>query len=540
MKKAIGLTANTSDFRPNLPQTKHLNYFMGTNPIYMAKGGDVKAGIPNYPNVNVTSGFLPMALGFDNGGEANGTISKLLRLFKVLDGDIVKFFKLLKEKFNFSDEEAQNIVNEISSQDAQPPMGAVDVTPQPVAPKETLTPKDTVTATPEPPYGAVDVTPEPTNRILPDNIEQQQRDFEDEQKPSDFVPPPKQVGPINPIPQEKFDEEEGIRGIPTERTKELPFYLKAFDLNGDGEVNIEDYNIAKQKGLAIADAIAKWLGLDEEATPDLPKVTDEQRRRDEQDKQRGIEKIIPEIKPKPDKGGITELPKVSEEQIKRDKEDKQTGLGVEEQKTLKKGADIAAGGVGNTQDKKDAPAWALPLMSAGFAMMASKSPNFLQALGEAGQAGIGTLAEQKKAEQEKLDAESQRGLQEAQRKYYLGEGKQSSTKTVVQDGMLYKSDGTPFYITTPKGEKIHATASLTFEDAMSLAPNYYGIQWDNMDETQRTKAVFALMEMYKNQAAGLNVEDNVGAEIADEGGGLTDWFKDWLGLKDGGIVTIRR
>jgi len=196
--------------------------------------------------------------------------------------------------------------------------------------------------------------------------------------------------------------------------------------------------------------------------------------------------------------------------------------------------------VGNTQDKKDAPAWALPLMSAGFAMMASKSPNFLQALGEAGQAGIGTLAEQKKAEQEKLDAESQRGLQEAQRKYYLGEGKQSSTKTVVQDGMLYKSDGTPFYITTPKGEKIHATASLTFEDAMSLAPNYYGIQWDNMDETQRTKAVFALMEMYKNQAAGLNVEDNVGAEIADEGGGLTDWFKDWLGLKDGGIVTIRR
>ena len=540
MKKAIGLTANTSDFRPNLPQTKHLNYFMGTNPIYMAKGGDVKAGIPNYPNVNVTSGFLPMALGFDNGGEANGTISKLLRLFKVLDGDIVKFFKLLKEKFNFSDEEAQNIVNEISSQDAQPPMGAVDVTPQPVAPKETLTPKDTVTATPEPPYGAVDVTPEPTNRILPDNIEQQQRDFEDEQKPSDFVPPPKQVGPINPIPQEKFDEEEGIRGIPTERTKELPFYLKAFDLNGDGEVNIEDYNIAKQKGLAIADAIAKWLGLDEEATPDLPKVTDEQRRRDEQDKQRGIEKIIPEIKPKPDKGGITELPKVSEEQIKRDKEDKQTGLGVEEQKTLKKGADIAAGGVGNIQDKKDAPAWALPLMSAGFAMMASKSPNFLQALGEAGQAGIGTLAEQKKAEQEKLDAESQRGLQEAQRKYYLGEGKQSSTKTVVQDGMLYKSDGTPFYITTPKGEKIHATASLTFEDAMSLAPNYYGTQWDMMDETQRTKAVFALMQMYKNQAAGLNVEDNVGAEIADEGGGLTDWFKDWLGLKDGGIVTIRR
>jgi hypothetical protein len=37
------------------------------------------------------------------------------------------------------------------------------------------------------------------------------------------------------------------------------------------------------------------------------------------------------------------------------------------------------------KNKKDVPAWALPMMSAGFAMMASKSPYFMQALGEAGQ-----------------------------------------------------------------------------------------------------------------------------------------------------------
>ena len=78
MKKAIGLTANISEFRPNLPQTKHLNYFMGTNPVYMAGGGDVKAGIPNYPDVNVTRGFLPAALGFDDGGEADkDTVTKI-------------------------------------------------------------------------------------------------------------------------------------------------------------------------------------------------------------------------------------------------------------------------------------------------------------------------------------------------------------------------------------------------------------------------------------------------------------------------------
>ena len=70
MKKSIGLTANISEYRPNLPQTRHLNYFMGTNPVHMAGGGDVKAGIPNYPDVNVTRGFLPAALGFAPGGDA--------------------------------------------------------------------------------------------------------------------------------------------------------------------------------------------------------------------------------------------------------------------------------------------------------------------------------------------------------------------------------------------------------------------------------------------------------------------------------------
>ena len=69
MKKSIGLTADISTFNTTLPQTRHLNYFMNTNPRGFAKGGDVKAGIPNYPNPNVTSGFLPMALGFAPGGE---------------------------------------------------------------------------------------------------------------------------------------------------------------------------------------------------------------------------------------------------------------------------------------------------------------------------------------------------------------------------------------------------------------------------------------------------------------------------------------
>ena len=78
------------------------------------RGGYVHRG------TGITSGLTPVQR-FDNGGEANRTISKLLRLFKVLDGDIVKFFKLLKEKFGFSDEEAQNIevyIQELEQKDS--------------------------------------------------------------------------------------------------------------------------------------------------------------------------------------------------------------------------------------------------------------------------------------------------------------------------------------------------------------------------------------------------------------------------------------
>ena len=130
MKKSIGLTADISTFNTTLPQTRHLNYFMNTNPRGFAKGGDVKAGIPNYPNPNVTSGFLPMALGFDNGGEANsGLLQQIDKLMLILGGDMKKVIEYLKKYFNYSDEEINSALNQ---KDAQPPMGSVDTQPQPV------------------------------------------------------------------------------------------------------------------------------------------------------------------------------------------------------------------------------------------------------------------------------------------------------------------------------------------------------------------------------------------------------------------------
>ena len=70
MKKGLGLQANISSFNTTLPQTKHLNFFMSTNPVGYANGGAVRRGVPS-SNMNVTQGFLPMALGFDNGGDVS-------------------------------------------------------------------------------------------------------------------------------------------------------------------------------------------------------------------------------------------------------------------------------------------------------------------------------------------------------------------------------------------------------------------------------------------------------------------------------------
>ena len=125
MKKSIGLTANISEYRPSLPQTRHLNYFMGTNPVHMANGGDVRAGIPNYPDVNVTRGFLPAALGFDDGGEVDkvGLLDILKGLDDVLIDDLALIIKFLQRNGILSEdatkEEIEKVGKEIESENGE-------------------------------------------------------------------------------------------------------------------------------------------------------------------------------------------------------------------------------------------------------------------------------------------------------------------------------------------------------------------------------------------------------------------------------------
>ena len=556
MKKSIGLTANISEFRPNLPQTKHLNYFMGTNPVYMAGGGDVKAGIPNYPDVNVTRGFLPAALGFDNGGEADGFLSKLKRLFEILDGDLVKFLSFLKDKLGYSDDEAQKIANQISGQDAQPPLGAVDVTPQPVAPKDTVTPKDTVDVQPpsgavdvtgkptrvpdaQPPYGAVDVSPDPTSPKMPDNISVQS------------LPGPVGSGIIPPDTQ--FKPDTGISTItpdaqpPAGAVDVTGKPTNPLDLNGDGVVDLKDLGIAAKNGLwDIWKEIQKWLGLDKETTPEKK----------------------PEGKPDrvevPGQGGpVDTVPSPVEPRESKTKED--DTITDEDQETLKKGFEIMGKSnqeqieIANTRGitaldpstpdpdkkKKDVPAWALPLMSAGFAMMASKSPYFMQALGEGGQKGLETFTAQETGKEEKLDKESERKLRESQSKYYETRTQKPDIKIMTDDqgrGVYYRWDNATQDYVSLNRIAVPSNADI----AKELETAHSAQMWATYDVEKQQK----LIKERRNQYLGI-VQSNL-STVEKKGGGWSmadilgllnkgdKWLEEQANKKDGGIVSLRR
>ena len=505
MKKSIGLYADTRNFKTTLPQTKHLNFFMQTNPQGYANGGQVRSGIPQN-NMQVTSGFLPMALGFQEGGEAFSFGEIYSAIVKVVAGYLGKSEddpQVIEESNKIAGtEEGQELAKKILTGQTVGPAGSGMTEP----PLPTQTFEGSTQA--EPPFGAVDVTPDPT---LPKvATQQQQRDFEDEQKPSDFVPPPKQVGPINPIPQEKFDEEEGIRGIPTER-KDDGFDFREFFRN-----------------------LVPELFEGQEDKKPLPKVTEEQKKRDAEDEQKGMPKAKDA---QPPKGAVDTKP---EQVAPKKKDDKGVGslVGPVGSGIIPKISKEDAAGTSDTiaeltgnEGKKEIPEWALPLASAGFAMMASKSPYFLQALGEAGQAGIATLQEQrgKKAAQRKTDAEIE--ALEARAAFDRGEGRTGkSSPTIITNDKgqrvyatfdastntfkpILKSDGTPAIAVRSKPEIEKYLASIT--------PN-----WDIMDGAEKERLIE--QELAKDLGiANTNIESaNKAAEESGGGFSYEDFFRE--------------
>ena len=528
MRKSIGLYADTRNFKTTLPQTKHLNFFMQTNPQGFANGGQVRSGIPQN-NMQVTSGFLPMALGFENGGEAFSFGEIYSAIVKVVAGYLGKSEddpQVIEESNKIAGtEEGQELAKKILTGQTVGPAGSGMTEP----PLPTQTFEGSTQAMP--PLGAVDTKPDPVMQPEPKITGQTPPG----PAGSGIIPPSQGTG-ITSLP----DAQPPMGAVdtqpkavePKQDKPELPFYLRPFDLNDDGVVDQKDLDIALEQGLAIADAIAEFLGQKQpEEEKELPKVTDEQKKREEEDTQKGMpkpkdaqpplgavdtkpEQVAP--KKKNDKGvgslvgpvGSGIIPKISKEEAEGTSDDiaKLTG----------------------NEGKKEIPEWALPLASAGFAMMASKSPYFLQALGEAGQAGIATLQEQRGKEAERADREAERDLKKAQAAYYRGEGRQTSGtgKTLVQNGVIGTIKNGVFTPVTDSRTGLPLRQTIGREQAIEILTKS-NENFVLLDPEVQEQQIQALMNLYNNTQELVNKD----LKVDDDGGfDLGGWVMDSLDI----------
>jgi len=569
MKKSIGLTANISEYRPNLPQTRHLNYFMGTNPVHMANGGDVRAGIPSYPDANVTRGFLPAALGFKNAGDTTEKKSLWEALVTVIAGYLGKeksqeeIEEVATDLINENPEKAEEIVNQATQEGAIPPdyPGKELTTTEDEALGQTITPIDTTTPidTAKAPEGLPPSHPDfPGKTTTPYDVAKERISKQPE---LGHWLQDKSIGKFDSVkPEKKLGFLEALQN---------DLMKKGLDLNGDGIVDMKDLKFATQNGLEWAIPILKEaLGmvdekLEEWADPDkdkisplAPPISEEQKLREKDEEIKGIK--TKRVVPKTDKaidietgkfsgmppsditgGGITSIEDYPGKGLTTTEDE---ALGQNE---FKKAADIASGGIGDAKKKKDVPAWAIPLMSAGFSMMASKSPYFMQALGEAGEKGLETYTAQKTAAEEKLDKESERKLRESQSKYYETRTQKPDIKVMTDDqgrGVYYRWDDTKKDYVSLNRIAVPSDADIETE----LSEGVHALSW----ATYTTEKKQELIAEKRNRYLGI-VQSNL-SSVEEKGGkwSIPDlfalfnkgdaWLEEQANKKDGGIVSLRR
>ena len=557
MKKSIGLTANISEYRPNLPQTRHLNYFMGTNPVHMANGGDVRAGIPSYPDANVTRGFLPAALGFKEAGDTTEKKSWYDALVTVIAGYLGKeksqeeIEEVAADLINENPEKAKEIVNQAIQEGAIPPdyAGKELTTTEDEALGQTITPIDTTTPidTAKAPEGIPPSHPDfPGKTTTPYDVAKER-----------ISKQPELGHWLQDKLTGKFDSVQPNGGI----TEIKPESKNPLDLNGDGEVNMKDLEYAKNNPLLswAIPALKKILGIVEDWSPDKPEeqITPKvpEGLPPSHPEFPGKKPIIPKIKTKTDKDIDIETGKFSGMPPSE--------IGDSEQNVLKKGSEILGKSnqeqmeIANTRGitaidpstpdpdktkkKKDVPAWALPLMSLGFSMMASKSPYFMQALGEGGEKALETYAAQKTAEEEKLDKESERKLRKSQSKYYETRTQKPDIKVMTVDGrgVYHKWDDAKQDYVSLNRVAVPSDADIEKE----LSEGVHALSW----ATYTTEKKQQLISERRNRYLGI-VQSNL-STVEEEGGSLMEKIQSLINkiegwnpdeVKDGGIVTLRR
>ena len=509
MRKSIGLYADTRNFKTTLPQTKHLNFFMQTNPQGYANGGQVRSGIPQN-NMQVTSGFLPMALGFQEGGEAFSFGEIYSAIVKVVAGYLGKSEddpQVIEESNKIAGtEEGQELAKKILTGQTVGPAGSGMTEP----PLPTQTFEGSTQA--EPPFGAVDVTPDPVMKPEP--------------KITGQTPPgPASSGIIPP------SQGTGITSFPDAQPP-----MGAVDTQGIPVAKKEDDKTFLQQLLEQLKKADDYLedAAEGDKKPLPPSDVDRER------EIKALEKSQLEGAPKTDDGGITSItpsgPDVDKEREVKERENQiipkkkpkpddeiSTGTGRGEgaleyarrktdlsKKDAKEVSTDLANLTGN-KGKKDIPEWALPLASAGFAMMASKSPYFLQALGEAGQAGIATLSAQREAAEAKLDKEAERKYRNAMADFYEKGGSQSKGGLQAIGGKLYyKNTGEP-YLIGEKGNQIHAKVELTRADAIKvLGQSYPGFLDIPNDDPRKEEIIQGYLDLVNggNAALGQKVQND--------------------------------
>ena len=516
MKKSIGLYADTRNFKTTLPQTKHLNFFMQTNPQGYANGGQVRAGIPQ-SNMKVTSGFLPMALGYNSGGEPYSFAEIYRAIVQVTANYLGKSQDdpQVKEEANkiAQTPEGQELAKKLIDQARQ-----TDVESEIKAQEGALNvPTQTFEgSTKEPPFGAVDVTPDAVMKSEP--------------KITGQTPPgPASSGIIPP------SQGTGITSFPDAQPP-----MGAVDTQGIPVAKKEDDKTFLQQLLEQLKKADDYLedAAEGDKKPLPPSDVDRER------EIKALEKSQLEGAPKTDDGGITSItpsgPDVDKEREVKERENQiipkkkpkpddeiSTGTGRGEgaleyarrktdlsKKDAKEVSTDLANLTGN-KGKKDIPEWALPLASAGFAMMASKSPYFLQALGEAGQAGISTLSAQREAAEAKLDKEAERKYRNAMADFYEKGGSQSKGGLQAIDGKLYyKNTGEP-YLIGEKGNQIHAKVQLTRADAIKiLSDSYPGFLDIPNDDPKKQQIIQGYLDLVNggNAALGQKVQSESTSE----------------------------
>ena len=431
MKKGLGLQANINGFNTTLPQTKHLNFFMGTNPVGYANGGAVRRGVPS-SNMNVTQGFLPMALGFDNGGEADKTTMQ--SFYGFLRNNIKNYLRDLLG-VEPSDQQVEDFTNSPQGQEVSDqikiifenetgsgvsagaynsgfPIGGAQKK-EPPMPTETFS-------------SAGDATKD----IRQDNVPFPKNQFTGLEEGAELITP-STLGETEDTSSNILDT--------------------ILDFGGNLKEEFFPAPTIKQTGgdASVMEEIMK-------AREDAPQVKDEEIKKSESKESTD--------------GGITTITGKGSGKS-AGAYDSGFPINKKEQKDLQE----TIKGATDNKGKKDAPSWALPLMSAGFAMMASKSPNFLQALGEGGQEGIKTLTGMKESER------AQR-LEEAQIEGYKAQAEKNRRGTSKVQ-----------IITDDQGRQVYAVFSPATEDFKILTKD------DNTPRYATRSRADIAQEILKNQ-----------------------------------------